>query len=192
MEIREIVKDYLEEHGYDGLFQPGVCGCIINDLMPCCEPGTDCEAGHRCDCPSEDSEYMVKRDRCPQCQSRSIQESHGRTLKQLLLETIPFLSDTVIATIGWRGVAKNHNLTREQAMEEIMRHVTETQAWEEIFPLNLTMVDGGWQLVDGDLMNMAGVARSVCVDFPVDVTGECLAQHIEIAIGEQNDGPSAK
>ncbi len=42
----EIVKSYLEEHGYDGLFTEG-CGCRLeNGLCPCAEPGwASCWAG---------------------------------------------------------------------------------------------------------------------------------------------------
>ena len=34
MTVREIVKTWLEEHGYDGLCSGG-CGCRVKDLMPC-------------------------------------------------------------------------------------------------------------------------------------------------------------
>ena len=47
MTIHEIVKRWLVENKYDGLFSPGVCSCKIDDLMPCDEPNcTECEAGH--------------------------------------------------------------------------------------------------------------------------------------------------
>lgn len=36
MDVRTIVTEWLKEHGYDGLYVPGVCGCPIDDLM-CCE-----------------------------------------------------------------------------------------------------------------------------------------------------------
>ena len=45
MNVREIVKQYLVECDYDGLFNEE-CGCELTDLMPCddmaipeCEPG---------------------------------------------------------------------------------------------------------------------------------------------------------
>ena len=48
MELSEIVKIWLQENGYDGLCNPDIeCGCAIEDLMPCGEPGIRCEAGHR-------------------------------------------------------------------------------------------------------------------------------------------------
>lgn len=50
MTIKEIVKEYLEQHGFDGLFSYH-CACELADLMPCeglgleepialCEPAT--------------------------------------------------------------------------------------------------------------------------------------------------------
>lgn len=41
--VREIVRAYLVEHGYDGLYHRA-CGCKLNDLFPCyaeddCMPG---------------------------------------------------------------------------------------------------------------------------------------------------------
>jgi hypothetical protein len=35
MDIKEIIKEYLEQHGYEGLCCPETgCGCEINDLFP--------------------------------------------------------------------------------------------------------------------------------------------------------------
>lgn len=56
MTVKEMIVDYLKEHGYGGLVNTEVpCGCIIGDLAPCCdEIGDQCEAGyvHYCDlCP---------------------------------------------------------------------------------------------------------------------------------------------
>ena len=48
MNIQDIVKKYLEENGYDGLYDPdNPCGCSKDDLFPCaygnfpykCKPG---------------------------------------------------------------------------------------------------------------------------------------------------------
>jgi len=54
MELKEIVKEWLKQHNYDGLFNDD-CGCIISDLMPCNEPGTQCEAGHATPCPGPET-----------------------------------------------------------------------------------------------------------------------------------------
>ena len=50
MELKEIVKEWLILHDFDGLFNDD-CSCLISDLMPCDEPGTQCEAGHHSPCP---------------------------------------------------------------------------------------------------------------------------------------------
>ena len=53
-EISEIVKQYLIDNGYDGLFYPdGECACEISDLMPCGEWGSDCEPGYKIPCPGD-------------------------------------------------------------------------------------------------------------------------------------------
>jgi hypothetical protein len=46
MEVKEIVKKYLEDNGFDGLFFPGECGCMKDELMPCENMCADCEAGY--------------------------------------------------------------------------------------------------------------------------------------------------
>jgi hypothetical protein len=49
MTIKEIVKEYLSNNGYDGLFSDIIdCGCEISDLMPCCYEGIEnCESGYK-------------------------------------------------------------------------------------------------------------------------------------------------
>ena len=61
MTVRDIVRDYLRKHGYDGLYNDaGDCACLIDDLMPCtaCEGAyvDDCEPGYKtpCDCGGHD------------------------------------------------------------------------------------------------------------------------------------------
>ena len=45
--VEEIVRDWLIEHGFDGLFDGKGCGCHVDDLMPCREPGSViCRAGY--------------------------------------------------------------------------------------------------------------------------------------------------
>ena len=56
MTTREIVKEYLEKNGYDGLYS-SYCSCALNDLMPCDdEVCAGCEAG-----------YFVKIEACKKC-----------------------------------------------------------------------------------------------------------------------------
>lgn len=46
MTVKEIVKKYLEENGYDGL-GGGECSCKVSGLLSCDSPNVgDCEAGY--------------------------------------------------------------------------------------------------------------------------------------------------
>jgi hypothetical protein len=53
MTIKEIVKKYLEDNSYDGLYNDDWdCACDVKDLMPCYDRSYQCSAGYRapCDC----------------------------------------------------------------------------------------------------------------------------------------------
>ena len=45
MNVYDIVREYLESHGYDGLAGVG-CGCLLDDLAPCQEMA-DCIPGYK-------------------------------------------------------------------------------------------------------------------------------------------------
>jgi hypothetical protein len=47
MNCKEIVKKYLKDNGYDGLYVPGECGCEIDDLQPCSEDMSECKPGYK-------------------------------------------------------------------------------------------------------------------------------------------------
>ncbi len=49
---KQIVKEYLEKNGYDGLYSEE-CVCLIKDLAPCCEDFMDCLAGYKTSCNPE-------------------------------------------------------------------------------------------------------------------------------------------
>jgi len=49
MTVFEIVKQYLEEHGYDGLCSD-FCGCELDDLAPCGNMADDCYAAYKGPC----------------------------------------------------------------------------------------------------------------------------------------------
>ncbi len=58
MTVKEILKKYLKDNGYDGLFTDS-CGCRVGDLMPCLGLGilnepTDCQPGYVTSCPDKD------------------------------------------------------------------------------------------------------------------------------------------
>jgi len=55
MNVREIVKKYLEQNGFDGLVcQDGECGCILSDVSPCGDMLDSCEPGYVVPCPGPD------------------------------------------------------------------------------------------------------------------------------------------
>ena len=53
MNVKTIVTQYLNEHGYDGLYldsSTGGCDCTINTLMHCEQPDNNCIAGYLVAC----------------------------------------------------------------------------------------------------------------------------------------------
>ena len=48
--VHEIVEEYLETHGFDGLFRPEMCSCIKGDLSPDLCMTADCETGYMVPC----------------------------------------------------------------------------------------------------------------------------------------------
>jgi hypothetical protein len=53
--FRDILSAWLVEHGYDGLFHDDLCGCDLDDLIPCdwccdrCQPGYKHPGDEGCD-----------------------------------------------------------------------------------------------------------------------------------------------
>ena len=56
MTIKEIIKQYLEEHGYDGLYNEDECACSLDELFPCDGSWPTCKPGYMQPAP-EDSGY---------------------------------------------------------------------------------------------------------------------------------------
>jgi len=51
MNTREILKGWLKEHMYDGLFNAEVpCACGVDNLVPCGDWCPECEAGYSAPC----------------------------------------------------------------------------------------------------------------------------------------------
>ena len=50
MNIKEIIEDWLEKNGYQGLVGDYGCGCALEDFMPCGEVSEDCEAAYKIKC----------------------------------------------------------------------------------------------------------------------------------------------
>ena len=51
MTVIQIIAEYLEQNKYDGLYQPGECACLKDDLAPCGQVENGCEPGHKTDAP---------------------------------------------------------------------------------------------------------------------------------------------
>lgn len=59
MHVKEIVKKYLEENGFDGLYCED-CGCDKNDLISCDEYCGFCSPGYRHKCPKgHEADYVI-------------------------------------------------------------------------------------------------------------------------------------
>jgi hypothetical protein len=74
--VKAIVKKFLEEHGFDGLYSNvGECGCRTVDLMPCdfCPDG--CAPGYLIPTPDADTDWMIsaKKQEIPK------EEDNGKT-----------------------------------------------------------------------------------------------------------------
>ena len=64
MDIGDIVKQYLEQNGFDGLVEQfGECGCEVSDLFPCGTPHESCRAAYKipCPCPPGANSVAVKK-----------------------------------------------------------------------------------------------------------------------------------
>lgn len=53
-DVLEIVRDWLDVNGYDGLCYPDECACLKGDLAPCGEINGACKPGYRVDGCSDD------------------------------------------------------------------------------------------------------------------------------------------
>ena len=47
---------WLTRRGFDGLYSPGECACLVDDLYPCGERGEGCRPGYKGDC-TDDCEH---------------------------------------------------------------------------------------------------------------------------------------
>lgn len=71
MTLRDIVKKYLEDNGFDGLFCPDECACALDDLFPCDEPHDDCESGYKVPCRcAEGCDFDIAAEKDPAKESK--------------------------------------------------------------------------------------------------------------------------
>ena len=58
--VEEIVRQYLIEHGYDGLYSDVLeCGCSLDDLMPCEGSPFKCVPGYRVEDPTGECDFVT-------------------------------------------------------------------------------------------------------------------------------------
>lgn len=63
-DMGEVVAQWLEDNGYDGLYSDcGDCGCTLPDLYPCGDLSLHCQPGYRapCDCGDHDWHIVAKK-----------------------------------------------------------------------------------------------------------------------------------
>ena len=58
-ELTEIVRAWLKNHGFDGLYMTGECACVVDDLFPCGHACPDCSAGYIIPCDCGDHDYHI-------------------------------------------------------------------------------------------------------------------------------------
>lgn len=67
--VIEIVKAYLDENGFDGLYSPVECGCKKDDLAPCGSDFAMCEPGYLQECDCGDHDWHICQDKTPNAKS---------------------------------------------------------------------------------------------------------------------------
>jgi hypothetical protein len=65
--VKEIVKQFLELNGFDGLFnEDAPCACKLDELITCDDYCSDCEAGYLVPCEEEwegEFNYCIGREK---------------------------------------------------------------------------------------------------------------------------------
>lgn len=59
--IKEFLLEHCEKNGFDGLYNPGECACLVDDLAPCDEP-LNCHFGVKTEPPEDadqDCDYWI-------------------------------------------------------------------------------------------------------------------------------------
>lgn len=71
MNVQGMVKEWLEAHGYDGLYNDGQCGCKTADLMPCSSESVGiCEPGYESPCDCGDHYFHIGQTRAEDLEKR--------------------------------------------------------------------------------------------------------------------------
>jgi hypothetical protein len=56
-DANEIIKEYLRQEGFDGLYHPGDCACVLDKLMECGSYPGECMPGYLQPCPEDCGEH---------------------------------------------------------------------------------------------------------------------------------------
>lgn len=64
----EIIRKYLIDNGYDGLFNDGFaeCACLVDDLFPCGELYGKCTPGYKVPCNCGEHDYHIAKQPLPE------------------------------------------------------------------------------------------------------------------------------
>jgi len=65
MTVETLVAKWLRNNGYDGLYYPGECACLVDDLAPCCENFMDCSPGYRYPPEDDEADFTMCAERPP-------------------------------------------------------------------------------------------------------------------------------
>lgn len=58
MDCLQIVRKYLDENGFDGLYSENECACQLSDLVACANDFSECKPGYKVVPPDDiDSEF---------------------------------------------------------------------------------------------------------------------------------------
>ena len=121
-DVLEIVKKYLEDNGFDGLFNVnGECACPVGALCQCDECFSECEPGYRvegCTC-GQGCDYHIVRDKpiekCPICKVvLNKYSSNSSEAPSLVLD-------------GWQGSGTGRYYCMDCVSAAIRKHVADTQ-----------------------------------------------------------------
>lgn len=58
MDVKEIIKEYLEKNDFTGLIGDS-CGCEIEDLIPCGEDCSLCKPGYKVDDETGEYDFII-------------------------------------------------------------------------------------------------------------------------------------
>jgi Fe2+ or Zn2+ uptake regulation protein len=87
--VREIVRQYLQDHGYHGLCNPALeCGCGIDDLMPCDSNPFGCQPARHAVNEYGEAEYVLDdRPIGPVCDGlkalKEVEAKHRRSCREM-------------------------------------------------------------------------------------------------------------